>query len=156
MSQEQSFSEILAGLAGTWQGETKTWFEPGKLTDTQQHSAEIRTIASTSLAYSYAGRVDGNEFQGLMIIALNKISDEIEAAWSDSFHMAEHMMLLKGNLTSTGLSVAGEYFVVPGVSWGWRTEFELAGQDSLAIRSYNIEPGEAEMLGLETILEPAS
>ena len=50
------------------------------------------------------------------------------------------------------MAVQGTYDA-EGQTWGWHTTLALEGPNTLALRMYNVMPGEAPALAVETVLQ---
>ncbi|MFC3559956.1 DUF1579 domain-containing protein [Pedobacter jamesrossensis] len=154
LSLEKGPHKLLAGLVGKWQGETKTWFEKDVLADESPMSGTISTIlGSRFISYDYEGSLDGQAFEGKMIIGFDIPYQKFSASWIDSFHMGTQIMLSSGEFTENGFSILGSYGS-PEYSdqpWGWRTELEVLSDNEIIFSAYNISPEGEEAKATETI-----
>jgi hypothetical protein len=143
---------MLQALVGQWQGMTRTWFEPGKLSDESPWQATISPLLGDRyIRYEYTGSLQGETFEGKATLGYNAMTQQFEMAWIDSFHQNNGIMHCKGNTGSQQISVLSSYIAFEGGEvWGWRTEFDLVDANHLTVRAYNIEPSGNESLGLET------
>ena len=72
----------LARMAGEWAGETRTWFEPGELADTQPQQGTMRLVGNGQfILHEYATTLMDNACQGLMLIGYSAQHERYEAAW---------------------------------------------------------------------------
>ncbi|MFZ4618928.1 MAG: DUF1579 domain-containing protein [Bacteroidota bacterium] len=144
---------LLAQFAGTWRGVTRTFFEPGILADESPWEGTIRPVLNGMfMIHEYSGSITGTPLIGTAILGYNIASGQFECSWVDSFHTGTSMMISKGPSSENTFSVLGSYPAPDGSPpWGWRTVFELSGQDTVIIRMNNITPTGEESLAVETI-----
>jgi hypothetical protein len=143
--------QMLSQLAGSWEGTTRTWFEPGKLADQSSTRARVRSVLDGRfVVYEYEGSLKGRPLFGMAILGYHVDAGRFTMAWVDSFHMGTATMHSEGEARAGGFSVLGRYDVPESQPWGWRTEFSFTDDDHFVVRAYNIPPGGEEALAVET------
>jgi hypothetical protein len=131
----------LGKLVGTWEGTTRTWFEPDKLADESPWRGTIRAVlGGRFVVHEYEGSMQGKPLSGVAIYGYHLDPDRYEMAWIDSFHNGTGIMSSRGKNEGRGYSVQGSYEAPEGPPWGWRTEIQLPEPDRLVITHYNIPP----------------
>ena len=143
----------LASLVGTWDGNTRTWFEKDILADESPMRGKISLMMDGRfISYEYTGKLNGKPYEGKMLWAYDLGNQKCQCSWVDTFHMGTAIMLSEGWETGNGFVVLGSYGG-PDIPepWGWRTELEIINSDQFIIRAYNISPEGEEAKATETI-----
>ena len=144
--------DFLQQLVGSWEGMSRTWFEPDQLADESPVKGTITPVlGGRFVRHLSEGTMQGKPRQGEELIAFNSTTKMFQISWVDDFHMSGSILFSEGEGNELGFSVMGKYDVGPGLpQWGWRTVFALIDADHLTISAYNAMPGEAEALAVET------
>lgn len=67
------------------------------------------------------------------------------AAWTDSWHMGDKLLVCNGDSDTTSLRLLGAYTALgagppPGPDWGWRIVIQRSDDGSFVLRMFNITP----------------
>lgn len=142
----------LNSLVGSWDGNTRTWFEKDVLADESPMRGKITLILDRFLSYEYQGSLSGKPFEGRMLWGYDLSNQKCQFSWIDTFHMGTAIMYAEGTETGNGFSVLGSYSSPEMTKpWGWRTELEIINSDQFLIRAFNISPEGDEAKATETI-----
>lgn len=142
-----SVPERLAALTGRWTGTNRVWLAPGEAAHVSETTATVRVVAQGRfLEVAYAWAFDGEPHDGVVLLG----RDGKSAAWIDSWHMGDKVMLLEGAPDASGaVSVQGAYAAPPGPDWGWRIVVEGGDDEPLHLVMYNVTPDGTEMLAVD-------
>ncbi len=142
----------LAPLVGSWEGSTKTWFDPSKPPEESRTQARVESVlGGRFLRIQYAGTAMGKPHAGEMILAYEKDEKRYALAWIDSFHTGTLLMSSTGTSTDDGVvSVLGSY-PAGEQRWGWRTVIHT-NPERFVIEAFNISPDGHEDPAIKTEL----
>jgi hypothetical protein len=152
-SMEDGAHQKIKSLAGNWKGTSKTWFEKDVLADESPSIAEITSILDGRfISYDYQSSLGGKTLTGKMIIGFDIPYQKFTLSWIDTFHMGTQMMQATGEATEKGFSILGSWGnpEYGDQLFGWRTALEIISDDEIIFSAYNIMPGEAETIAIES------
>jgi len=145
----------LSLLEGSWEGTTKTWFDPEKLEDESPISGTMRLILEGRfILHEYKTSFGGKPITGMALYGFNLDLQKFQCAWIDSFHNNSAIMFSEGKKGDPEMRVLGGYaYITPEVEqhWGWRTHIEMVGDNQLLIAAFNITPEGQESRATETV-----
>lgn len=144
----------LAALVGYWHGTNKVWLSPN---DPVMESKTEVVIALTALGkfltIQYTWSVDNEPQEGLLLIGQEAQDKVVRAAWVDSWHNGDVMMVCSGEAgPDGGVWVKGAYAAPPGPDWGWKITLEPRSGDAFRMVMDNIMPDGQEMLAVEVAI----
>jgi hypothetical protein len=152
ISLESGIHNQLQEIIGNWEGNTKTWFEPGVVADESPMTGSIRPVlGGRFLMHEYKGSLNGEAFEGIAFYGFDIASNVFQSAWIDSFHMGTGILFSTETASDKGFSVLGSYGG-PDIPepWGWRTTINVIDSDHIKISAYNISPEGQEDIATET------
>lgn len=146
--------KYLQSFIGHWQGQTKTWFQPGDPVDVSPMEGTIRQLFDGRfLLHEYQGSFNGQPFQGIAIYGYDLKTQKFQCAWVDSFHMGSGIMFSESKKAEDHFNVLGKYVASADdpQEWRWRTELTVIDESSIAITAFNISPDDVETKATETM-----
>lgn len=133
---------FLAQLAGDWEGRARTYFRPGVLADESSIAGSIRPVlGGRFMLHEYESSLEGDALQGVALYGYDLARDTFVTAWVDSFHNGTGVLVSEGGNAPDGFAVLGAYGDPAADLWGWRTEIDVTGPDTVEITHFNIPPG---------------
>lgn len=143
--------ESLRTTAGPWEGTNKVWLPPTETPYESRATALVAPVANGKFVQiTYTWAFDGEPQEGMLLWGYAAAEDTVTAAWIDSWHMGDLLLLSRGRTEASGaLVVHGSYTVENGPEWGWRTVLESDGH-MFRWLMYNVTPAGEEILGVET------
>ena len=109
---QMSQKELFKKLIGKWEGNSRTWFEPGKLADESKVTGEfVEVLDGRFVRHTYEGTIQGKPRRGEELIAFNSMTKLFQSSWFDNFHMNYAIMFSQGESTERGFKVRGDYEV---------------------------------------------
>ena len=149
--------DVLNSLAGKWKGENLVWESLDQEPQESHTEADIVTVAQGKfLRIDYRWAIGDEPQSGSLLIGQEAVSGEVTAAWVDSWHNGDRMMICRGKIEETGAAdLYGSYPAISGPDWGWRIYLEPGGIDSFRVYMYNVTPQGVEELAVETDYRPA-
>ncbi len=144
-----SIPSTWAALTGRWRGEYRLWLtptEPVRISDTE--ADPILAARGKILEFRYVWADGGEPQAGALWIEIDEGSGAAAAAWIDSWHMSDRLMICRGAHQAGGaIRVSGRYAAPPGPDWGWRTTLRPEGE-TLRLQMDNLSPSGEEALAV--------
>src|SRR5262245_29598990 len=145
---KMTFPEPLTMLAGRWKGTSRLWLDPESAPAESETTATVTEAArGRALAITYAWSHEGEPQEGILLLAGDAAA--IRAAWVDSFHVQEALMLFEGAEDADGgVLVRGSYPAPSGPDWGWTIRVEPLEGGAFRIVMHNVTPEGEEQLAV--------
>jgi hypothetical protein len=152
-----SINEPLSRLEGDWAG-TNTlhavWL-PDPIIKSPSTASVSADVNGQVLVIRYDWSYEGKKETGLLVLECAADSNAATAAWTDSWHSKDTLMMCTGTYDETGrVSVLGHYSVPDNPDWGWRSEIEPSST-GFTYKMFNISPEGEEEIAVETHFERA-
>lgn len=138
---------FLLELTGSYSGTYHLILDPAEPPRPSPATATVTPVSRGKLVrLDYTWDDDGPQ-EGTLLVGAQDGRDGVLAAWTDSWHMGNKLMVCSGDIDATSLRVLGTYTAVgagapPGPDWGWRIVVERAEAGSFILRMFNIAPGD--------------
>lgn len=146
------FAAIQAKLIGQWVGTNVlhlSWMTPSEYSSVSELSI-VPVVKGTFLTFAYTYEHEGEAQQGFLMLGYDAAQAVATAAWGDSWHMNNKVMLCQGSITEQGaIDLRGNYEAPPGPDWGWRIALTLPSDMELRLVMYNCTPEGEEELAVE-------
>jgi hypothetical protein len=146
-----SIPAMARELVGQWEGSSLLWLSPEAPPRRCGTTASVSFVAQGRfVTVAYTWEYEGKPQEGLLLLGMDKQERALEAIWIDSWHMADKMLVCRGDADGSGeISVLGSYAAPPGPDWGWRIALRSGAAGEFQIRMYNISPGGEEEPAVE-------
>jgi hypothetical protein len=144
--------EKLAQLVGSWRGVNRLHAEwlPDPIVESPSTATVESKLGGQALAIEYDWEYEGRRREGFLMIDGEDSSTAVNAVWSDSWHLANQLMMCTGKIDPSGrIDIKGFYSVPDNPDWGWRTEI-IPGDDGFRYVMYNVSPDGVEEIAVET------
>lgn len=148
-----SVPEILHKSIGKWRGINRLhtpWLEENPVRESPSEAEVMFSAQGKFLKIEYDWVFEDAPQTGLILIGTD--DDSIKAYWIDSWHLSDKFLLSEGE-NSEKISMKGFYKVPDHPDWGWRTDIEAVGENSLKITMFNVTPEGEESLAVEAEYE---
>jgi hypothetical protein len=111
----------LSDLQGRWAGSNRLFFTPTDPVHISETTALISLAAlGKFLTMQYTWAHENQPQEGLLVIGSEPDGSRATAAWIDSFHIDNAMMVFQGSVTPQGgITVKRSYPAPEGPDWGW-------------------------------------
>jgi hypothetical protein len=147
--------ESLKACHGRWHGLYRLYLTPNDPVQESGTTAVVSPAAKSRLArLDYTWVVDGQEQEGSLLVGFETGLGQVSAAWIDSWHNGERMMICQGGLTGQGVEFTGSYPAPSGPDWGWRTVLAASPGRELRMTMYNLTPDGQAFLAVEAVYHP--
>ncbi len=148
-----SIHEKLASLVGDWQCTNKLNLgESGQglpIRESPCTASVSSRVGSQCLEIAYNWEFEGKPQEGLIVLDGSSSGNDMAAAWTDTFHYSNSLMLCRGTYDENGcVAVTGSYSASEGPDWHWRTEI-TPGEDAFKYMMINISPDGQEEWAVE-------
>src|SRR5215469_2485132 len=113
-SQQIVPKDLLKALVGSWEGTSRTWLQPGKLSDESKVKGKIQPMRGGRIyRHDYEGTIQGRPRHGEETIAFSSMAKRFQVSWVDSFHMTDATLFSEGEPTARGFIVKGKFEAGP-------------------------------------------
>lgn len=153
-----SVGELLLPRVGRWVGDNRLWLAPNEPEKTSPSTMTVSGAARDHVVrIDYDWVYEGRSQEGTLIVGFDRATRKVTAAFADSWHMSEGLMLCEGTLDRDAgtVSARGSYGDGQGgPDWGWRVVVEAAEPGKLGLVMYNITPDGDEQLAVRAQYAP--
>jgi hypothetical protein len=146
------FNTIQTDLSGKWTG--KNLLRLSWLPSPDHMSLSDLTVSRAAkgkfLMFTYSWHHEEIPQEGVIIVGYDEKQNLATAAWIDSWHMSDKVMLCRGTINEKGIiDTRGSYEAPPGPDWGWRIIITPHSSNELKIIMYNCSPEGVEELAVK-------
>lgn len=136
-----SIPNNLNQLTGSWAGVKHLWLAPGEPERVSNATALVgREAQGRFLRITYSWNEKGPQ-EGMILLGWQESSGVLKAAWIDSWHNGDSLMLCTGQLSNDDqVLVQGSYPAPTGPDWGWQIAIKAESQNTFRILMDNITP----------------
>ena len=140
----------LTALAGEWRAAYQLRGDPAFETDSPTSAVIVPMLGGRFVRIDYTWVESDEQQEGSIVVGHEPDSGVVTAAWMDTWHNHDRMMICTGSRTADGgVDVFGTYPGYPAGSpdWGWRTRIEPRS-DGWTMTMFNVTPGGEESLAV--------
>ena len=147
-----TLTDLQNNLAGSWAGTNLlrlSWLTPTDyVSPTDLKVATAAKGKFLTLAYTWSHENIPQE--GLLLLGYDNNQAVATAAWVDSWHQSNKVMLCQGTIDQQGtIDLRGWYAAPPDPDWGWRIVIKATTRRDLQITMYNCSPAGEEELAVQ-------
>lgn len=130
----------LLELTGRYSGANHLILGPAEPRRPSPVTATFTPVSRGKLVrFDYTWDDDGPQ-KGTLLVGAQDGRDGVLAAWTDSWHMGNKLMVCSGDIDATSLRLLGTYIAPPGPDWGWRFVIKQSEAGWFILQMFNIAP----------------
>ena len=136
---------FLFELGGQYAGTNHLILDPAEPARVSDATASVNLVSHGKVMRLDYTWDDNGPQEGMLLIGSQDGRDGALAAWTDSWHMGNKLLICSGDVDARSISLLGSYSSVgaggpPGPDWGWRIVLEPVDDSSFTMRMFNISP----------------
>jgi hypothetical protein len=132
--------DSLLRLAGAWKGTYRLRVTSRAEEQSPSAALAVPVIGSRFFRIDYTWATQGEPQAGSLLFGCEAKGGVATAAWIDSWHMGDKIMICRGRVKPSGvIDVFGTYAVPAHHDWGWRTLI-VPGTRSFRLKMYDVSP----------------